>query len=119
VRPSTWWAGTALVTAMGAGLSLYAYLFDLPYALVRDGRDKAWHFALAGLLAYFLDGALRRRGVGPGRKIPLSALLVLVPAAVDECLQRYSAFRTASLLDFAADVVGVVIFTWLSRRSAL
>ena len=74
-------------------------------------------FGLGGALAFALDGVLRRRmlRIGP-IAAPLAAILVLVPAGIEEFLQRYSINRTSSFGDFAADVVGVSFFVWLSRR---
>ncbi len=118
VAPSTWWAGFFCVVAIATAASAYAYAYELPRALIEGHRDKLWHFFGAGLLAFFLDGALQRRAIGQRRPIPLAALLVLAPAAIDEYMQRYAAVRESSLLDFAADVAGVALFTWLSRRVA-
>jgi VanZ family protein len=113
-----WWGGLFFVGAVAFGLTALAYVEGLPLFLIQGRTDKVLHFTFAGLLAFFLDGALRRRGIGPGGRIPLAAVLVLVPAGIEEYLQRYATFRTASLGDFAADVAGVIFFLWLSRRAA-
>ena len=69
------------------------------------------------MVSFFLDGALRRRMIRiAGLAVPLAAVLFLVPAGIEEFLQRYSIHRSSSLGDFAADVAGVAVFVWLSRR---
>jgi hypothetical protein len=115
-----WWAGFVALVAGGAAVSVVAYGGGMPGGLSENPIDKAVHFTAAGLLAFFLDGALRRRTLFTlhGFSIPLAAALVTVPCAVDEYAQRYSAHRSSSLWDFVADVAGVVVFTALSRRIA-
>jgi hypothetical protein len=74
--------------------------------------DKPIHFVVAGLLASSLD-----RATG-ARSLKWVAALVVV-FAIDEVAQRLSVNRSSSILDFAADVGGVVCFTtvarWLSK----
>ena len=116
-----WWTGLAVVTAAALWLTQRAYLHGLPVFLNTIWQsDKALHFVIAGLLAFFLDGALGRRAafVIARRAVPLAAVLVLVPTAIEECLQALSALRTASFWDYAGDVVGVLVFIPLSRRFA-
>lgn len=121
VRPRTaWWIGFALAVALALGLSVGAYTERLPPTLGADGRsDKVIHFVVAGLLVFFLDGALDRRDIARARaRLPLAAALVLAPAALEEFLQRFSTTRESNLWDFAFDVLGVALFTWCSRRLA-
>ncbi|MDB4935321.1 MAG: hypothetical protein JWP87_2293 [Labilithrix sp.] len=121
VPASRWWIGVFVVVATAAYLSRVAYREGLPPAFdVFPQFDKVLHFLIAGLLAFFLDGALRRRAAFTafGFRVPLAAALVLVPAGVDELLQRYSMLRTSSIWDFAADVAGVAVLLPLSRRLA-
>jgi len=106
----------AVVLAIGAG----AYLGRLPtfYARVPHA-DLAIHALLFGLLAGLLDGALGHRPLLRGRLpwLRLAPALVLSAAAVEEAAQSLSPRRSASLTDFAADVVGVVVFVWLAGRA--
>jgi VanZ family protein len=120
VPASRWWAGFLAIGALAAFMSGLAYVECLPSVFGVTGVDKAAHFALAGLLAFFLDGALRRRKLpGTGSfTIPLAAAMVLTPVALEEFLQRYTIYRTSSIWDFAADVAGVLVFIPLSRRAA-
>jgi VanZ family protein len=116
-----WWSGFGAIAAGAGYLSMLAYREGLPDLFARVQQfDKVVHFATGGLLAFFLDGALRRRSaftIG-GFAMPLAALLVLVPAGIEEYLQRYSALRTSSIWDFTADLLGVLALLPLSRRVA-
>jgi len=116
-----WWSGLAVVAAGAFYLSALAYREGLPSVFqVVPQFDKVVHFTIAGLLAFFLDGALRRRTAFKidGRAISLAALLILVPAAIEEFLQRYSVHRTSSIWDFIADLLGVLVLVRLSRQVA-
>jgi VanZ family protein len=118
-----WWAGVLLIATVAGYTTVLAYQQGLPeiFAVVWQ-FDKAVHFSAAGLLAFFLDGALKRRMLMlprlGGLSIPLAAAMVLVPAGIEEFLQRYSIARTSSIWDFAADVAGVAILVRISRRVA-
>ncbi len=112
-----WWVGFLVTVCIAGALTLAAYAEKLPPILAHEDVDKGVHFFVAGLLAFFLDGALARRNVRiAGAGVSLAALVVLVPTAIEELLQRYSPVRESSVWDFAADITGVVLFTWLSRR---
>jgi VanZ family protein len=117
---AAWWIGFALAVALALLLSFAAYTERLPSALAAGQSDKVIHLLVAGLLAFFLDGALARRNVVVvGAPVSLAATLVLAPAALEEFLQRFSTTRESNVWDFAADVVGVAFFTWCSRRLAI
>ena len=119
VRPWRWWGGFCLAAGAATCLTVLAYREGLPPALERIWQfDKVIHFSLAGLLAFFLDGALRHRDllVINRKAIPLAAIGVLAPAGFDELMQSFSPVRSASLWDFAADVAGVLVCIPLSRR---
>jgi hypothetical protein len=95
-----------------------AYLGRLPGWVGRIPHfDLAAHAILFGLLGALLDGALGHRPLGPGRatRVGLGPVLVLAAAAAEEVAQLLSPRRSASLADFAADVVGVALLTWLAR----
>jgi VanZ family protein len=119
VSTRLWWAGFFTMVALALHFTRLAYREGLPEFLQTDHVDKLVHFTFAGLLAFFLDGALRRRQVLLGRSsVPLAALVILVPTAIEEFLQRYSIHRTSSIWDFVADVAGVFALIPLSRRIA-
>jgi VanZ family protein len=114
-----WWIALAVVVAAAGCLTLLAYREGLPSIFARVPQsDKIVHFTIGGLLALFLDGALRQRTAFTiaGVAIPLAALVVLMPAGIEEYLQRYSVHRTSSIWDFVADLLGVVVLLSLSRR---
>jgi VanZ family protein len=114
-----WWMAVGVIFGGAACLTVLAYHEGLPDFIQRVPQsDKIVHFAIGGLLALFLDGALRRRNAFTiaGVAIPLAALVVLVPAGLEEYLQRYSVHRTSSIWDFVADLLGVVVALTLSRR---
>jgi len=119
VPPWRWWAGFAVIVVIAAGMSTVSYVQGLPDAFGEGQNDKILHFVLAGLLSFFLDGALARRSAFRlGFAIPLAAVIVLVPVGLEEYLQRYAILRTSSIWDFVADVAGVASFIPLSRRAA-
>lgn len=115
-----WWTGFAGVLAFGVIMTVRAYGEGLPAIFGRQHVDKIAHFCTAGLLAFFLDGAVaRRRLFARGAAVmPFAAAAVLVPAGIEEYLQRYATFRTSSIYDFLADALGVLVFIPLSRRVA-
>lgn len=120
IHPSKWWSGFVAVATFATFMTGLAYFEELPAVFGVTGFDKAAHFGTAGLLAFFLDGALRRRTLSIGGRVavPLAGAIVLVPAGLEEFIQRYATYRTSSILDFAADVAGVVVLIPLSRRLA-
>ena len=105
-------AAVALVVTLSAA----AYSQGLPAWLGAGHTDKVLHFAMAGTLAFFLDGMLRARAAWRGAFAPpLASVLVIVPVGIEEFLQRYSASRTSDIWDFAADVAGVTCFILIAR----
>lgn len=110
-------AHLALVTAIGAA----AYLQALPSVQVlHPEADKVMHAVLIGLLGFFLDGALGFRPLLPKRlRWPrLGPVIVLGLAGIEELGQMLSPVRTASLADFAADLLGVLLLSALALRLA-
>jgi VanZ family protein len=109
-------AQLVLVTLIAVG----AYLRVLPSSLPSfPNFDKIAHGVLIGLLAFFLDGALDFRPLVRGWRFPrLGPVLVLVVAGIEEYAQRFAAHRGSSIVDFAADFVGVCFFSWLAHRIA-
>jgi VanZ family protein len=97
-----------------------AYLGRIPTSLPNLPHfDLLGHAVLIGLLAFFLDGALAFRPLLRGLAFPrLGPVLVLAVAGVEEWAQRFSPRRTSSWSDYAADVAGVLFFSWLARRLA-
>lgn len=83
------------------------------------GFDKIAHAVLIGLPAFFLDGSLDFRPLSRRSRFPrLAPTLVFTVAAIEEYMQRFSARRSSSFVDLAADLVGICFFSWLARRVA-
>lgn len=79
--------------------------------------DKILHFVLFGLVVFWLNLWLAGRAIRVGRWfIPLALLLPLLAATSEEIAQAWSPVRTASLLDWSSDVLGMLFFWGLSRR---
>jgi hypothetical protein len=106
VTRKQYWIGFASAVALVVVVSFVAYRDALPAWVAPGNMDKVLHCCMAGILAFFLDGALGKRSVW---KIPLAAVIILVPIAIEEYLQRLSPVRTSSIFDFLADVTGVTI----------
>lgn len=114
-----WWlafVAAAAIAALGAGI---AYARLVPPFVAARGLDKVLHFAMGAILAGLLDGALRGRGVrlgsGWAAHVPLAAAAILLPAGLEEHMQRFSSSRSSSLADFAADALGVAVGIAVSR----
>jgi VanZ family protein len=108
--------GLAAQIALVVAMSVAAYTGMIPTSLPEvPHADWLGHAVGIGGLAFFLDGVLRQRPLWGGRG-SLAAAIVLFVAGVEEYAQRFSPRRSSSWGDFAADVVGVFFFVWLSRR---
>lgn len=106
-RTWPWWIGFVGVGLLALWFTWRAYHDDVPNLF--RAYDKAVHFSFAGALAFFLHLATGKRfGLWP-----VAALLVVFGA--EEIAQRASIHRTSSILDYAADVAGVIVFTLLAR----
>ncbi|MBI5953463.1 MAG: VanZ family protein [Chloroflexi bacterium] len=89
-------------------------LYDFP------NGDKLGHFALFGLLNFFLARALL--STFPSRPkgwvtISISLILALLIAA-EEWSQQFFATRTFDLLDLLASYVGLVVGGWAAQRQS-
>lgn len=114
-------AGFAAHLTLVVLISIGAYAGVLPTVLPAVPHlDKLGHAILIGGLAFFLDGVLDHRRLFADHAFPrLAPVAILVVAGIEEYLQRLSPRRSSDLADFAADVVGVCFFTWLSLRVEL
>ncbi len=81
------------------------------------GGDWLGHFILYGILAFLGIRAFSRQVSMAGRSFPLSALLVILLAALEELSQFWFPLRTPSLYDLAFGLSGVVCAAWLTRLS--
>jgi hypothetical protein len=88
------------------------HLLGWPYA------DKVLHFALFGMVAFWLDVWLNGKSLRLFRlaiSLPLGVVIPFSVAMIEECLQALSAARTASIGDLAFDLLGMLVFWRLSR----
>jgi len=72
--------------------------------------DKIMHALLYGVMAMLLNFGLKYKKI---YKFQLGAILVLTFAILEEFSQYYIPSRTFDLYDICADVVGVVLFSFI------
>ncbi|MFT3772461.1 MAG: VanZ family protein [Minicystis sp.] len=108
--------GFILYLAMDVLIGAGAYAGVLPTMIHGLPHfDLVMHLILIGGVAFFLDGALGHRPLWRGRG-SLAGAGVIVVAGIEEWAQRFSPRRSSTWSDFAADVVGVILFVWLARQ---
>ena len=109
-----WKIGFTIHACAVVMIATAAYLGILPtqYRVIPHA-DLIGHAVLIGALAFFADGLLRFRPLISALRF--APFVVLLIAGIEEMAQSLSPRRTASLLDFAADVGGVFIASWLAR----
>ena len=101
---------TVVAANLGGTNVVFGVVADVPYG------DKLGHFLLMGVLAMLADLAARhheRRFLG--LRVPTAPAVVLVLVFAEELSQLLMATRTFDLVDFAADVLGVIVFVSLAR----
>jgi polysaccharide biosynthesis protein VpsQ len=81
-----------------------------------QGGDKLGHFVLYGILAFLAAHAFPRRVNILGWMLPLSALLVLLMAILEELSQFWFPHRTPDIYDLSFGVLGIIVGTWLAGR---
>ena len=83
----------------------------IPYA------DKFFHALLYGMMALFLNYGLNFRSYKLSEwghpDLQIGAIIVLIFATIEECSQYYIPSRTFDLGDLLADLVGVVLFSFV------
>lgn len=88
---------------------------DLNYGLeivkIIPYGDKFFHALLYGMMAMFLNYGLGRKKV---YGMQLGSVLVLLFATAEEFSQIFIATRTFDLYDLLADVVGVILFSYIT-----
>lgn len=102
-----------LIADQGLAGILFGRLYDFP------NGDKVAHFSLYGLLALLVSLGFPARRL-PAQYGPLISCLVLaVPVTIEEFSQAFFPGRSASLLDLAASLSGIVLLgelgAWLRR----
>jgi VanZ family protein len=98
-------------------ISLSAYFRIIPTEIARFPHyDTILHFLLLGIAAYLSHQALRKRKLQLFNiPIPLAPLIVFGFCIIDEIIQHFVPYRSADLTDLAADIFGIIVFTWLAE----
>ena len=81
---------------------------DIPYG------DKFFHALLYGVMALALNYGLNFRSIK--NQFQLGAIIVLLFATIEECSQYYIPSRTFDLRDLLADLIGVVLFSFIRSK---
>jgi len=82
--------------------------------------DKVGHILLYGVLTSLTIVAVGfRRIYLANRCLPLGAVMVFVFAAVEEISQIFLPNRTFDMIDLCADLIGVVLFSLMTKRANL
>lgn len=102
-------------------ISLSAYLKVIPTELSQFPHyDTVLHFLLLGIAAYLSHLALNKRKIQiVNISLPLAPFIVFFFCIVDEIIQLFVPYRSADLGDLAADLCGILLFTWLAERQNL
>ena len=80
------------------------------------GYDLYLHFLLFGSLSYLAYRASNRKMLHLSYGVlPLWPILFLLFSCTEECLQAFSSYRTFSLLDMSANVLGIISFYLADR----
>ena len=75
--------------------------------------DKVMHAVLYGMMAMLLNYGLRYRAVWG---VQLGAIIVLTFATIEELSQIFIITRTFDMGDLMADLVGVVLFSFIKLQ---
>ncbi|QSJ17323.1 VanZ family protein [Nostoc sp. UHCC 0702] len=99
-------------------ISASAYLKIIPTEISQfPYYDTILHFLLLGIAAYLSHLALNKRKIQIlNIYLPLAPLIVIFFCLVDEMIQFFVPYRSFDLVDLAADLCGIVLFTWLAER---
>ncbi|MBH8567074.1 VanZ family protein [Nostoc sp. CENA67] len=99
-------------------ISVSAYLKIIPTEISKfPYYDTILHFLLLGIAAYLSHLALHKRKIQLlNIYLPLAPLIVIFFCLVDEMIQFFVPYRSFDLVDLAADLGGIVLFTWLAER---
>ncbi|MFN0053245.1 MAG: VanZ family protein [Planctomycetales bacterium] len=113
-------AGYVLILALivcAADSGWWREVFDTVRSI--PAGDKACHFLLMGMLVYLANRALQGRRFAWKRGVLfVGTVVVSVAVLAEEVSQIWIPGRSFSLLDLAADVLGMLAGDWWSRRAA-
>ncbi|MBD1940150.1 VanZ family protein [Microcoleus sp. FACHB-68] len=98
-------------------IMLLADLGRLPLPLFQqEPFDKVGHFCLYGIASFLSHRAINRRMMAIfNYPIPLGPFIFSLFTAFEETLQATLPNRSASFLDFAASMAGIIVFYWVGE----
>lgn len=90
------------------------FIYDFPYG------DKAGHFILYGLLAFFITLASIRSflRLDPKRVALSIGLILALLIGAEEYSQKFFANRTFDLIDLLASYIGLIVGGWAALKQA-
>jgi VanZ family protein len=99
-------------------ISLSAYLKIIPTQIAKFPHyDTILHFLLLGIAAYLSHQALKKRKFEIFNiPLPIAPFIVFIFCILDEIIQSFVPYRSADIMDFTADVVGIIVFTLLAEK---
>jgi len=102
-------------------ISMSAYLQIIPTELSKfPYYDTILHFLLLGIAAYLSHLALNKWKIRLlNISLPVAAIMVIFFCLLDEVIQLFTPWRSFDLMDLAADLCGIVLFTWLAERQKI
>lgn len=102
-------------------ISLSAYLKVIPSEIPKfPYYDTFMHFLLLGIAAYLSHLAFNKPKIQIlNISVPLAPIIVFLFCILDEIIQMFVPNRTADLVDLAADLCGIILFTWLAEKQNL
>jgi polysaccharide biosynthesis protein VpsQ len=98
-----------------------AYLRIIPTEISQfPYYDKILHFLLLGIAAYLGHLAFNKHQIKIFNiSLPLTPVIMTFFCIVDEAIQLFVPYRSFDLVDLAAGVCGIALFTWLAERQNL
>lgn len=102
-------------------ISMSAYLRVIPIEISQfPYYDTVLHFLLLGIAAYLSHLALNKRQIHfLNIPLPLAPLIVFLFCIIDEIIQKFVPYRSADWVDLAADLCGIVVFTFLAQKTPI
>jgi VanZ family protein len=99
-------------------ISLSAYFRIIPTEIAKfPYYDTILHFLLLGIAAYLSHQALNKRHLQIFNiSLPLAPLIVFLFCIFDEIIQSFVPYRSADITDLVADILGIIVFTWLAEN---
>jgi len=89
----------------------FVFLKHIPYS------DKIAHALLFGVMAMLLNYSLKFKSIKFWKfNLQVGAIIVLTFAGLEELTQAFNPNRTLDWGDFIADVVGVVVFSFVKVK---